>query len=119
MEKLRTWTIPLSKQSRLRVVLLSFLSVAKDGSVEIHIYVQPKASKTRIIGLHDGLLKIGVTSPPVDGKANRAVVKFLAKYLKISKSDVVLTAGLHSRRKTLTIAVLKDKEIRRLFAPVL
>ena len=119
MEKLWIWTIPLSKQSRLRVILLSFLSVAKDGSVEIHIFVQPKASKTRIMGLHDGLLKIAVTSPPVDGKANRAVVKFFAKYLKISKSDVVLRAGQHSRRKTFAIAVLKDEEIRRLFAPFL
>jgi uncharacterized protein (TIGR00251 family) len=98
---------------------MSFLSVAKDGSVEIHIYVQPKASQTRIMGLHDGLLKIAVTSPPVDGKANRAVVKFLAKYLKISKCDVVLRAGLHSRRKILTIAVLKDEEIRRLLDPFL
>ena len=71
------------------------------------------------MGLYDGLLKIAVISPPVDGKANRAVVKFLAKYLKISKGDVVLRAGLHSRRKILTIAVLKDEEIRRLFAPFL
>ncbi len=94
---------------------MSFLSVAKDGSVDIHIYVQPKASKTRIMGLHDGLLKIGVTSPPIDGKANCAVVKFFAKYLKISKSDVVLRAGLHSRRKILTVAVLKGEEIRRIF----
>ena len=94
---------------------MPFLSVAKNGSIAIGIYVQPKASKTRIMGLYDGLLKIAVTSPPVGGKANREVVKFLAKCLKIPKNDIVLSSGLHSRRKTITIAVLKDEEIRRLF----
>ncbi len=98
---------------------MSFLSVAKNGSIEIHIYVQSKASKTRIIGLYDGLLKIGVTSPPVDGKANREVVKFLAKCLQIPKSDIYLRAGLHSRRKTFVIAGLKNEEVRRLFAAFL
>ncbi len=95
---------------------MPFLSVAKNGCTVIGIYVHPKASKTRIIGIYNGLLKIGVTSPPVDGKANREVVKFLAKCLKIPKSDIVLRAGLHSRRKTFTIAVLEDEDIRRLLS---
>ena len=98
---------------------MPFLSVTKNGSIEIHVYVQPKASKTRIIGLYDGLLKIGVTSPPVDGRANREVVKFLAKCLKIPRSDIVLRAGLHSRKKTFAIADLKDDEVRRLFTAFL
>ena len=100
-------------------LLMPFLSVAKNESIEIKIYVQPKASKSRIIGLYDGLLKIAVTSPPVDGRANREVVKFLAKCLKIPRSDIVLRAGLHSRRKTFAIAGLKDEEVRRLFAAFL
>ena len=98
---------------------MPFLSTAKDGSVVLRIYVQPKASKPRIIGLYDGLLKIGVASPPVDGKANREVVKFLAKCLKIPKNDIVLKSGLQSRRKILAVTDLKEEEIRRVLKGVL
>jgi len=94
---------------------MPFLSIAKDGSTELHIYVQPRSSKTRIMGLYDGLLKVGVTSPPVGGKANREVVKFFAKCLKIPQSAIVLRGGLHSRRKRFFIAGLRAEEIRRVF----
>ena len=93
---------------------MPFLTSAKDGTVLLHVYVQPRASKTRVVGLHDGLLKIGVASPPVDGKANQHVVKFLAKLLKISKSDIVLQSGAQSRRKTLKVFSCSDDDIRRL-----
>ncbi len=92
---------------------MPFLSTAKDGSVVLRIYVQPKASKSRIIGLYDGLLKIGVASPPVDGKANREVVKLLAKCLRIPKNSIVFKSGLHSRRKVLAVAGLTSEEVRR------
>ncbi len=98
---------------------MPFLSTAKDGSVVLRIYVQPKASKPRIIGLYDGLLKIGVASPPVDGKANREVVKLLAKCLRIPKNSIVFKSGLHSRRKVLAVADLKEEEIRRVLKGVL
>jgi len=96
---------------------MSFLSVAKDGTVLLHLYVQPKSSTTRVIGLYDGLLKIGVASPPVDGKANRELVKFLAKRLRIPKNDIVLKSGAQSRRKTFKIAALRDEQIRRILQP--
>lgn len=92
---------------------MPFISTAKDGSVILHLYIQPKASKSRIIGLHDGLLKIGVASPPVDGKANRELVKFLAKCLKIPKKNLVFKSGLQSRRKVLVITGLKGEEVRQ------
>jgi len=96
-----------------------FLSVSGDGSAVIKIYVQPRASKTRVIGLYDGMLKLGVTSPPVDGKANNEVVKYLAKCLKIPKNNLVLSTGLHSRRKTVTVTSIGENEIRRAFEPFL
>jgi uncharacterized protein (TIGR00251 family) len=94
---------------------MSFLSVARDDTVLLHLYVQPKSSKTRVIGLYDGLLKIGVTSPPVDGKANRELINFLAKCLKIPKSDIILKSGKQSRRKTFRIFKIGEKEVRRIF----
>ena len=96
---------------------MPFLSAAQNGSIEIHIYVQPRASKTRIVGLHDGLLKVAVTSPPIGGKANREVVKFIAKCLNISRSGIVVCTGWHSRRKVLATAILQEDEIRRAFEP--
>jgi uncharacterized protein (TIGR00251 family) len=93
---------------------MSFLSSANDGSVVLRAYVQPKSSRQRIIGLYDGLLKIGVTSPPVDGRANREVAEFLAKCLKIPKKNVVLKSGRQSRRKIFTVYGLHCGDIRRI-----
>jgi len=47
------------------------LRTRKDGSVVLRLYVQPRASKNELAGLHDGALKIRLTTPPVDGKAKR------------------------------------------------
>ena len=65
--------------------------------------MQPKASKTRIVGLHDGCLKIAVAAPPVDGKANKAVVRFLADILGVSARNVVVTSGAQSRKKKVVV----------------
>jgi uncharacterized protein (TIGR00251 family) len=77
---------------------MSYFTRQTDGAV-LHVYVQPKASKTRIVGLFDGCLKIAIAAPPVDGKANDEVVKFLARLLNIPGRGVVIQAGAQSRRK--------------------
>jgi uncharacterized protein len=69
----------------------------------ICLYVQPGASKTQTAGMHDGLIKVRVAAPPVDGAANQALVEFVAKCLKIPKSRVRVVSGLTSRRKMLEI----------------
>ncbi len=69
----------------------------------ICLYVQPGASKTQIAGMHDGLIKVRLAAPPVDGAANQALLEFVAKRLKISKSRVRVVSGLTSRRKVLEI----------------
>ncbi|MBW1635443.1 MAG: YggU family protein [Deltaproteobacteria bacterium] len=96
---------------------MSFLSSSKDGTVVLRVYVQPKSSRQRIAGLYDGLLKVGVASPPVDGRANREVAQFLAKCLKIPKKNVILKSGLQSRRKVFVIKGLHGEEIRRILKP--
>jgi len=55
--------------------------------------------------MHDGRLKVAVTSPPVEGEANEAVVQLFAKSLGLSKRQVEIVAGLSSRRKTVRIDV--------------
>jgi len=73
------------------------------GTVTIDILVQPRASRARIGPVHDGRLKVAVTSPPVDGEANAAVVELLAKTLGIARGAVEVVAGASSRRKTVRI----------------
>lgn len=72
-------------------------------STRICLYVQPGASQTQIAGRHDGLIKVRVAAPPVEGAANQALVEFVAKRLEIAKSRVRVVAGLTSRRKVLEI----------------
>ena len=73
------------------------------AATRICVYVQPGASKTQIAGMHDGLIKVRVAAPPVEGAANQALVEFVAKRLRIPKSRVRVVSGLTSRRKVLEI----------------
>jgi len=66
---------------------MTYLREQADGaSVSLSIHVQPKVSRTRIAGLHGDAVKLCITSPPVDGKANAAVIEFFAKLFKIPKA---------------------------------
>jgi uncharacterized protein (TIGR00251 family) len=80
-------------------------------SARINIYVQPRASKTVVAGMHDGCIKIRLAAPPVDGAANSALVEFVAKELGIAKSRVRITAGLTSRRKTVEVDGVTAEEL--------
>jgi uncharacterized protein len=73
------------------------------GSVTFDILVQPRASRAKIGPVHDGRLKLSVTSPPVDGEANAAVVELLAKSLGVARGAVEVIAGASSRRKTVRV----------------
>jgi len=94
---------------------MPYLSQLSDGSVLLRLHVQPKASKSRVIGLYDGCLKLAVAAPPVDGKANCEVEKYLAKTLKIPKRDITLKSGAQSRRKQVVVESLGGEAIRALF----
>lgn len=79
-----------------------WLKSLPDG-VELAVLVQPRASRTRVVGEHDGLLKIQLAAPPVDGEANAALVEFLGKLLGLPRRQVELLAGDASRRKRVTL----------------
>ncbi|QSQ16114.1 DUF167 domain-containing protein [Myxococcus landrumensis] len=80
-----------------------WLKALPDG-VELALLIQPRASRTRVVGEHDGLLKIQLAAPPVDGEANAALVEFLAKKLGVPRRQVTLLAGDASRRKRVQVA---------------
>jgi hypothetical protein len=80
-----------------------FLREDKDGSVWIDIQVTPNAPRTMTDGLHDGALRVRLNAPPVDGKANLALVKWLAAQLKVARAGVSVERGETSRRKQVRI----------------
>ena len=78
------------------------ISRTKDGW-RIHVWVQPGAKKTEVAGEYQGCVKIRLNAPAVDNKANKALVAYMAKLLKVKKSQVVIEAGFTNRRKRLAV----------------
>jgi len=74
------------------------------SSLLLHILVQPRASRSEIVGPHGDMLKIRLAAPPVDGAANEELVRFLAKELGVPQRAIEIVAGLSSRRKTIRVA---------------
>ena len=81
-----------------------------DKGFLLKIYVQPRAKKNEVVGLHDDALKIKITSPPVDGAANRTCINFLAKCLKIPKSSIDIVSGHTSRIKQLRVSWQRSRD---------
>ncbi|MGB3226160.1 MAG: DUF167 domain-containing protein [Desulforhopalus sp.] len=102
-----------------KIIPESCLSTSPDGTVLIRVYVQPKASRSRLVGLHDGCLKLAVAAPPVDGKANKQVVKYLAGILDVPVREVTVKSGLQSRRKLVALNVPDVNEIRSMLEKLL
>ena len=84
------------------MTLPGFARDGADGAV-LELLVQPRASRTRVVGEHDGRLKIQLAAPPVDGEANAALIAFLAGALRVKRGDVALLAGETGRRKRVRI----------------
>ena len=91
---------------------MNCLAHHKSGGVVISIYVQPKSSKNRVGGIHDDALKIYLTAPPVEGKANKAVIGFFSQFLKIPKKNVSLVSGHQSRKKRVLLTNINLEAVR-------
>lgn len=74
----------------------------------LHLYVQPKSSRDQLVGLHGDEIKVAITAPPVDGKANAHLIKYLAKLFKVAKNQVKINRGEQGRHKQLTIEAPKQ-----------
>jgi len=75
----------------------------KNGVIIFNVRVVPRASRTEIVGEHDGALKIRIASPPVDGAANAELIRVLSKAFGVSKSEVEIVAGQASKTKQIKI----------------
>ena len=85
-----------------------------DKGVELMLYVQPRASRNQIVGLHEDALKVKLTAPPVDGAANKECTAFLAKLCKLPKNSVQLVAGDSSRHKRFLLVGIDASNVESL-----
>ena len=79
----------------------------------LKVYLQPKSSKNEVVGPYRDGIKVKVTAPPVEGKANEALIRFLAKELNVSPSCIEILKGHHTREKTLRISGNVDQELAK------
>ena len=85
-----------------------------EGRVKFAVRVQPRASRSEIVGLHGEALKVRLAAPPVDGAANAALVELLADALGVSRSAVRIISGETSRGKVVEVDGASVENIRRL-----
>ena len=95
---------------------MPFLATQGDGSLVLTIHVQPRASRTCLCGMYGNFLKMAIAAPPVEGKANKEVIAFLAALLKIPKKDITIASGAQSRTKRCRIGSLTEDEVRERIA---
>jgi uncharacterized protein (TIGR00251 family) len=84
-----------------------------DGDVTFAVKVHPRAKKNSITGELGDLLKLSLTAPPIDGRANEACIEFFAKLLKVPRSSVTIASGQTSRQKVIRVRALSAEEVRK------
>jgi len=83
------------------------------GSVTFAVKVHPRARKDAITGELGDAIKLSLSSPPVEGRANGACIEFFAKLLKVPQSSVTIASGQTSRQKVIRVAGLSAEEVRK------
>lgn len=83
------------------------------GGVSFTVKIHPRARKDAITGEFGDALKLSLTSPPVDGRANEACIEFFAKLLMVPRSSVTIASGQTSRQKVIRVTGLSAEEVRR------
>lgn len=89
----------------------SFAVRAEAGGVCFDVVVVPRASRSQVVGVHAGSLKIALAAPPVDGEANAALCELLAKLLRVPKRSVQLQRGARSKHKTVSVEGVDVSEV--------
>ena len=88
-----------------------------NGAVRVSIYVQPRASKTEVVGEHGDAIKLRVAAPPVEGEANKEVLRFLGKLFGVPASHMNLVSGDTGRRKVIEVRGLTLEQARTKLLP--
>jgi uncharacterized protein (TIGR00251 family) len=102
------WTLDFG----LALVMINYTE--KDGRLIFKVRVVPRSSRNEIVGEHDGALRVKLTAPPVEGAANTALVRILARAFKVSPAAVEIISGQTSRMKTVGIVGVGVPNFQRL-----
>jgi uncharacterized protein (TIGR00251 family) len=94
--------------------------IAKDvaDGCTLSVRVHPGARKNGVTGVHADAVKIALTAPPIDGKANEALIAFLAEALQLPRARIALVAGITSRAKTVRITGKSAAEVAAALFPI-
>jgi uncharacterized protein (TIGR00251 family) len=84
----------------------------REAAVTFSVRVHPRAKKNAITGDLGDTLKVSLTAPPVDGRANEACIEFFAKLLKVPQSSVTIASGQTSRNKVIRVAGVTGQYVR-------
>jgi uncharacterized protein len=91
---------------------------AKGENILISVRVQPGASKDIITGIREGFLLIKLCSPPVDGRANDSLIRFVANKLNISRTSIQIIHGIRNRKKLLEVAGISIADAENALTPL-
>jgi uncharacterized protein len=91
--------------------------LTSDGII-LNLHIQPRASKNEVCGIRENAVRIRLTSPPVDGAANKLCREFLADLLKVPKSDVEIISGESSRHKRIRITSANPERLQELVVQI-
>lgn len=83
--------------------------MSSEKAITITVRVTPRSSRSEVVGMADGVLRVRLTSPPVDGAANEELVRVLAKAYHVSKSDIAIISGINARTKLVRITGAADR----------
>ncbi len=82
--------------------------------IRITVHVQPNAAQNKVAGFRDGILQVSIAAPPIKGKANQELVKFLSSLLGVSKSSLSIEKGMTGKKKTVVVRGLGQDQVLRL-----
>jgi len=80
------------------------------NDIVIKVKIVPGSSKNKILGVHNDAIKITITAPPIEGKANKKCIAYLAKYFDVAKSKIEIISGQTSKNKLIKIYDISQKE---------
>ncbi|OGO42783.1 MAG: YggU family protein [Chloroflexi bacterium RBG_16_60_22] len=87
------------------------LSTSGQGSQRLSVKVTPHAGRSEITGFSDGVLRVRIAAPPVEGRANRELIDLLSRALGLGKSSLTIIKGQTSRQKVVAVAGITREEI--------
>jgi len=101
------------------VEMTGFQVFKKAGLACFRVYVQPRAAKNETAGLHGASIKVRLTSPAVENRANRHLVDFFSRLLKIPKQNFSIISGQKARQKTIAVEGIPAKVLQERLTPYL